>query len=163
MRAIETRYKGRLFRSRLEARYAVLFDALHITWDYEPEGFELPDGTRYLPDFWMPLAADDPLRPEHPEGGYWVEIKAGDPTAGEDRRMRLLTMSSGHSGYLFAGPPDRVVIYSYHRTGRRLTRHNALHAVLGSIAAFFRPLPVSTFNTALSRALSARFEFGGRA
>lgn len=31
----------------------MLFDALAIEWQYEPEGFELPCG-RYLPDFWLP-------------------------------------------------------------------------------------------------------------
>lgn len=50
-RAIETRYKGYRFRSRLEARWAVFFDALGIKWEYEPEGFELGGGVRYLPDF----------------------------------------------------------------------------------------------------------------
>lgn len=51
VKAIQTRYKGYNFRSRLEARWAVFFDALGVEWEYEPEGFELPDGTRYLPDF----------------------------------------------------------------------------------------------------------------
>lgn len=50
MKAIETRYKGYRFRSRLEARWAVFFDTLGIRWDYEPEGFETPFGP-YLPDF----------------------------------------------------------------------------------------------------------------
>ena len=54
MKAIETRYKGYRFRSRLEARWAVFFDALSIVWEYEPEGFEFEDGTRYLPDFYLP-------------------------------------------------------------------------------------------------------------
>lgn len=51
MKAIETRYKGYRFRSRLEARWAVFFDALGLRWEYEPEGFELGGGVRYLPDF----------------------------------------------------------------------------------------------------------------
>lgn len=55
MQAIETRYKGYRFRSRLEARWAVFFDALGIEWQYEPEGFILDDGTMYLPDFYLPL------------------------------------------------------------------------------------------------------------
>jgi len=50
MRAIETRYAGHLFRSRLEARWAVCFDALGIPWEYEPEGYWLDNGP-YLPDF----------------------------------------------------------------------------------------------------------------
>lgn len=51
MKAIETRYKGYRFRSRLEARWAVFFDALNLQWSYEEEGYKMPDGTYYLPDF----------------------------------------------------------------------------------------------------------------
>ena len=32
IKAIETSYKGYLFRSRLEARWAVFFDALGLVW-----------------------------------------------------------------------------------------------------------------------------------
>ena len=48
---IRTEYKGYLFRSRLEARWAVFFDALGVKWEYEPEGYDLGDGLLYLPDF----------------------------------------------------------------------------------------------------------------
>jgi len=51
IKAIETVYNGYRFRSRLEARWAVFFDALGVKYEYEPEGFELPSGERYLPDF----------------------------------------------------------------------------------------------------------------
>ena len=51
IKAIETEYKGYRFRSRLEARWAVFFDAIGAKWEYEPEGYELADGTMYLPDF----------------------------------------------------------------------------------------------------------------
>lgn len=54
VQAIETVYKGYRFRSRLEARWAVYLDAMQIEWEYEKEGYTLPDGTRYLPDFWLP-------------------------------------------------------------------------------------------------------------
>lgn len=54
LQPIETRYAGYRFRSRLEARWAVFFDALKIEYEYEPEGFKLSDGTCYLPDFWLP-------------------------------------------------------------------------------------------------------------
>ncbi len=63
MKAIQTKYNGNLFRSRLEARWAVFFDALRLTWDYEPEGFDLPGYGYYLPDFFI-----------H-EWKSWVEIK----------------------------------------------------------------------------------------
>ena len=53
LKAIQTRYKGCHFRSRLEARWAVFFDALEIAWEYEPQGYMTPEGP-YLPDFWLP-------------------------------------------------------------------------------------------------------------
>lgn len=52
IKPIETEYNGYKFRSRLEARWAVFFDALGIKYHYEPEGFNL-DGIYYLPDFYL--------------------------------------------------------------------------------------------------------------
>jgi len=40
LKAIDTKYKGYKFRSRLEARWAVYFDAIGLEWEYEKEGFE---------------------------------------------------------------------------------------------------------------------------
>ena len=54
IKPIETVYNGYKFRSRLEARWAVYFDESEIEYEYEPEGFELSDGTLYLPDFYLP-------------------------------------------------------------------------------------------------------------
>jgi hypothetical protein len=51
--AIQTRYKGYLFRSRLEARWAVFFDQCDVRYLYEDQGFSLPSGP-YLPDFYLP-------------------------------------------------------------------------------------------------------------
>jgi hypothetical protein len=53
LRAIPTRYAGTDFRSRIEARWALLLDELHVKWQYELEGFQLSK-TWYLPDFWLP-------------------------------------------------------------------------------------------------------------
>lgn len=50
IKPIETYYNGYRFRSRLEARWAVFFDALGVKYEYEPEGFQTPAGY-YLPDF----------------------------------------------------------------------------------------------------------------
>lgn len=54
IKSIETEYNGYKFRSRLEARWGIFFDALGIKWIYEPEGFDLGDGVYYLPDFYLP-------------------------------------------------------------------------------------------------------------
>lgn len=53
LKPIETTYNGHLFRSRLEARFALYFDTMGIRWEYESEGYETPYGL-YLPDFWLP-------------------------------------------------------------------------------------------------------------
>lgn len=51
VQAIETEYAGRRFRSRLEARWAVFLDHLDLKWLYEPQGYLLGNGERYLPDY----------------------------------------------------------------------------------------------------------------
>lgn len=74
IKAIQTEYKGYLFRSRLEARWAVFFDALGVRYEYEKEGFDL-DGLWYLPDFWLPT-----LR-------AWIEIKADLPEGDDAEKL----------------------------------------------------------------------------
>lgn len=54
IKPIQTKYKGYMFRSRLEARWAVFFDEMGIEYEYEPEGFVLGDSICYLPDFYLP-------------------------------------------------------------------------------------------------------------
>ncbi len=63
MQAIQTRYKGYNFRSRLEARWAVFFDHIGIAWEYEVDGFTDGRGFSYLPDFCLPKSKT------------WVEVK----------------------------------------------------------------------------------------
>jgi hypothetical protein len=91
LKPIETRYKGYRFRSRLEARWAVFFDALGVAWQYEPQGFSLPSGN-YLPDFWLP------------NHKYWIEIKGEQPTDHEQSLGMELAEQSGNEVYLFFGP-----------------------------------------------------------
>lgn len=50
IKALPTVYKGVTYRSRLEARWAIVFDELGLRPMYEPEGFEI-GGRNYLPDF----------------------------------------------------------------------------------------------------------------
>jgi hypothetical protein len=54
MKALETEYDGIFFRSRLEARWAILFNSLKLRWVYEPECFILSSGQKYTPDFYIP-------------------------------------------------------------------------------------------------------------
>lgn len=49
-RAVETKWHGCRFRSKLEARWAVVFEAMGLEWRYEPGGFVL-GRVWYEPDF----------------------------------------------------------------------------------------------------------------
>lgn len=69
IKAIQTEYKGYFFRSRLEARWAVFFDACGIEYEYEPEGYDLGNGMTYLPDFLLHGVAG------RVDGDLYVEVK----------------------------------------------------------------------------------------
>lgn len=114
--AIETRYNGYRFRSRLEARYAVFFDALGVRYEYEKEGFDLEGAGRYLPDFWLPdlhlwfeVKGSEPTWEEikkaqelyyagEKEHGWGVAIGVGEPYYGDDLRVFCFETSESASG-----------------------------------------------------------------
>lgn len=109
IKAIETRYKGYRFRSRLEARWAVYFDTLGWKWEYEKEGYDFSALRRYargdyelgyyLPDFWLP------------ELEAWVEIKGALPehswrrTREEALMMNLVEHTRAKYGSVIFGQP----------------------------------------------------------
>lgn len=103
IQALQTAYRNHRFRSRLEARWAVFFDALGIPWQYEPQGYALPALTEhaaccfevrvgkacyclqdlgaYLPDFFLPTLYSD---------GAWFEVKGIEPTLLERAKLGRL-------------------------------------------------------------------------
>ena len=91
---IPTTYRGVTFRSRLEARWAVFFDALGIEWHYEHEGYQLPSGW-YLPDFWLPSV----------HNGSHVEIKPTDDGHGSLEHLRCghLAIATGRDVFMIHG------------------------------------------------------------
>lgn len=62
-KAAEALYSGKIFRSRLEARWALLMDLLDINWDYEPSHYQVGPQLWYLPDFYLP------------QHELWLEVK----------------------------------------------------------------------------------------
>ena len=92
--AIQTCYNGFFFRSRSEARWAVLFDLLKIKYHYEIEGYKLSSGDWYLPDFYLPVV------------NLWAEVKPFAPTVEEGVKCILLAADTGRGCLMLAGPPD---------------------------------------------------------
>ena len=92
IKPIETRYAGYRFRSRLEARWAVYFDALRWSWEYEAEGYVLSNGQTYLPDFQF-------------GPNFWAEVKAESALDTEFDKARQLVKDTGGVVLLLAGLP----------------------------------------------------------
>lgn len=101
IKAIETRYKGYRFRSRLEARWAVFFDSLGVKWEYEREGFDLGKSGYYLPDFFIPELG-------------WVEIKPASLDDDEEDKLQAFGSKIEQRIYVFIGNipnPETVDLY----------------------------------------------------
>lgn len=120
IKAIETEYKGYRFRSRLEARWAVFFDALGMKWEYEKEGFDLGEAGRYLPDFYFDSFI---LEGHH----AYCEIKPELPAPDTDEAKRMMTFAGmvapHYLHFIIAGSPDpeMPVILACIRPGNELT------------------------------------------
>lgn len=101
IRPIETEWNGCLFRSRLEARWAVFLTALGVRWDYEPEGFVLEGGARYLPDFRVRCHGTRGERDMEPFDLY-IEVK-GRMAEDDADKVRQFGYRVGDYGLLVVG------------------------------------------------------------
>lgn len=100
IKPIETIYNGYRFRSRLEARWAVFFEMTVTAYEYEQEGFELGEGLRYLPDFWLP------------ELRCHVEIKPNeDLSASELEKLVKFCGDQNQTVLLIVGSPTNEAMY----------------------------------------------------
>jgi hypothetical protein len=101
IKPIETRYAGRRFRSRLEARWAVFFRHLGFRdweWEYEPQGYVI-GGRPYLPDFKLLLPGPSIMFAEVKN----IEV---DPLDGEHVELcRGLARATGAPVILLTGEP----------------------------------------------------------
>jgi len=102
-----TNYNGTVFRSRLEARWAVYLDELGVCYEYEPEFFQL-DSRNYLPDFWV--------KDDDSEEYLWLEIKPTYPTEIEIETMNELCNISHCPGMIIYGSiphPEQHMEYGF--------------------------------------------------
>ncbi len=109
----ETIYGDHTFRSRLEARWAIVFDVLGFQWEYEPEVFRTPYGG-YLPDF----RVTPPGRVRS-----WVEVKGPEPVAVDYLRAESVAHKSSEKFRFLVGgfpsfEPGSVRAYTAEPYGR---------------------------------------------
>ncbi|GAA1840930.1 hypothetical protein GCM10009836_20330 [Pseudonocardia ailaonensis] len=95
LRAIETRYAGCRFRSRLEARWALAFDWLGVPWEYEGQGYILESSSAYLPDFHLPSC------------DLYVEVKGSSKLLERDAR-RINEFAAGGQNVVILGSVPHV-------------------------------------------------------
>lgn len=152
--AIETRYKGYRFRSRLEARWAVYFDALSMKWDYEKEGFDLGSAGYYLPDFWLP------------EASTWAEVKPTEFTSSELEKIKRLGDLTGQKVLMLVEVPDLKPYWCYdpsvsYTYDVAVCWYNETGRLYGSIGEDFSSLDFDErVLPGVRAARSARFEHG---
>ena len=152
LKAIETQYKGYRFRSRLEARWAVFFDACGVEWLYENEGYDLPSGY-YLPDFWLPKEE------------CFIEIKPGPLTEKfyssiEDLHAWHLMCLSRDCVYVLFGDPVEALAPGYPgMAGYKpmLPDETGEFTIPAEGLSF---LYLTNYKHAAIKARQARFEFG---
>jgi hypothetical protein len=140
LKPIPTRYDGYHFRSRTEARYAVLFRNCYWPYEYERQGFALERGA-YLPDIYLL------------QQGVWVEVKGPPPRFEEEDLCQCLAVETRQPVIIAWGQPSwETVVICFTPDGDRQ---------LISLAGFLlRWASVSTLTKAINAARSARWEHG---
>lgn len=182
IKAIETVYKGYRFRSRLEARWAVFFDAMGFDWSYEPQGFDLGKLGWYLPDFVLRAGDGNNTNP-NPDNGeavreyFFVEIKGGVPTDEEvDKLSEVCSYFCCYGAILYGNIPlytkDNHGVSSIHKEGGVVNDDGSADDFwswigtcqsthIGYVDSYrFDKHAMDLANFALERARSARFEHG---
>lgn len=143
IKAIETMYNGYRFRSRLEARWAVFFDAMGIKYEYESEGYDLGALGWYLPDFWLPDAK------------WHVEVKPENVDPNELKRAQ----------YFDNNPPgdSMGVIFLIGQPTIPSTYDSVINSTIWLCYQSDIPMTIAGYNeivNAVTLARQARFEHG---
>jgi hypothetical protein len=154
---LETYYRHWKFRSRTEARWAVLFDSLSITFEYEREGYALRSGW-YLPDFFLPKVS------------MWAEVKGTEFEREELQKCADLAIHTKCGVLQLAGQPDFRHYRGFTWDGTVLDSHEFCidiyqygrqHYEKGHLYAQPEPLTEKQFSSeyqgAVRKALSERF------
>ena len=146
IKAIETIYNGYRFRSRLEARWAVLFDDLGFEYDYEKEGYDLGELGWYLPDFYLP------------ESKVYVEVK------GNKYDIEGIKKAKYFDNHLPDGDYACIVVTRPELAEFDMTENgpefNDAFLTYQIITQFPCEISIEKYNRAVLKARQARFEHG---
>lgn len=153
IKPIETSYKGYRFRSRTEARWAIVFDELNLKWEYEKEGYDLTGYGWYLPDF------NFPKQPNLIVDGLVIEIKGEDAKLIERSKASSLTYLLGLPVVLLCGMPGDQSWYLLYENNR-FDSSKYSKELWWSFAGI--KVRKSDVQKAYNEARSARFEHGER-
>jgi len=157
MQAIETHYNGYRYRSRMEARWAIFFDAMNIQWQYELEGYILGNRS-YLPDFFLPTVE------------MYGEVKPKPFNAREKAVAKQLARESGKPVLMLIDVPDfkpynayqpdtwkssEIIIMDYFLVSKFLPKRFPASNFITSLLGYG-----DNYANAVNEARSARFEYG---
>ena len=78
----------------------VAFYVAFIKYQYEPEGFDLPEVGKYLPDFYLPQV------------DMYAEVKADTFNIEELKKAQALATHTGKGVLLLTGIPSRKAYYA---------------------------------------------------
>jgi hypothetical protein len=141
MRVIQTFYDGRFFRSRTEARFAAMWNALGWKYQYEMEGFAFEQGS-FLPDFYLTECA------------AFVEVKGLKPSGHEIGLCASLANERDCTVFLAVGQPEPdAAVYRFPPHEDCLI--STLRTELRSLGASYDEIAGAIF-----RAGCARYEHG---
>ncbi len=149
LKAIETEYKKYRMRSRLEARWAVVFDAMKFKWQYELEGVITPDGN-YLPDFWIDTVS------------MWAEVKPADFTKHEKKLAQAVATASGYPVLMLVGTPESKAYAACQPDGGQEVDYYLInwHGQNRCYAVYSEEMWFPEIDRAVAKARGARFEHG---
>ncbi len=98
--SMPTKYNGYLFRSELQARWAVFFDMLYqLGYEYLSESVSLPSGASYQPDFWLPSLQ------------VFVKVDSSEEQVTADDLLKAIEFSYGQPLLYILGSPEYESMY----------------------------------------------------
>ena len=143
IKPIQTFYEGYHFRSRTEARYAVMWRALAWSYQFEMQGFALERGA-FLPDFYLT------------DCEVFFEVKGIMPSAQDVELCACLANEHRCAVFLAVGQPEHEAALYQFMPDVDYSR-STLRVGLESLGA-----SIAEINMAMQCARSARFEHGAR-